>query len=236
MNRRYQSKSRSSNWIKPVKKYFQYFGPNFSKKAFNSRVGMVSKLAKSVSNIKSVLNVEYKHFDKTTILSPDTAGLVYHLTNIPEGDDYNQRNGRSIKSQSLYIRGEVAINTTIATNNSFPYYYRLIFLIDNECKGVAPTVADVLQAVDWNSPLNIDNGKQFTILYDEVHNLDPSNQRSHAMKFYKKIGHHIRYQGVGSSITDSRQGQLFVLALSNEPNPSYLPTFNFYSRIRYIDN
>lgn len=226
-----------------MRRYRKRYGRKKMKKSkgWGSTMKTVGQVAKTAFNIAkgvaSVVNVEYKYFDKTTTLSPDTNGLVYHISNIPAGDDANQRNGRSIKVKSLYLRGQFAINPNyVTTSPVYPSYMRLLLIKDNENNGAVPAVSDILEAVDWNSPLKINNGSQFTVMKDKLISLDPNDQRSKIFKYFKKHSDHIKYKSTGSAITDSRNGQYFVMVLSNETSATQLPYFKFYSRIRFIDN
>lgn len=207
---------------------------------FVSGVGKVAKVATTAlsiaSKVAAVINTEYKHFDKQTTLSPNTVGLVHHLTNIPEGNDDNERNGRSIRLKNIYLRGEIAMSTATPQNSAVSQYFRYILLIDKECKGVAPTPSDILETVHWNSPLKMNNDYQWMVLKDKLYTLDNAKGRSKAVKIFKKIDAHIKYQGTGATIGDARNNQIFLMVISNESNPDVLPYFNFYSRVRYVDN
>lgn len=221
-------------------------GGNYKKRGsttfgrFMSGAGKVAKIASTALSIAkgvaAVVNTEYKHFDKTTSLSPNTSGLVYHLTNIPQGDDDNQRNGRSIRTKSLYIRGEFKMSNSTPITSYVSNYYRLLLVMDRENKGTLPTVSDILETTSWNSPLKMDNSRQWVVLKDKLITLDNAKGRSKVFKYFKPLDTHIKYQGTGAAQADSRNNQLFLVAISNESNPDVLPIFEFYSRLRYIDN
>lgn len=181
---------------------------------------------KAIKGIKSMLNVEYKVCDTTANTTPNTTGFITSLSNIQEGADYSNRNGLVVKASSVYLKATLFQNT--AANATA---IRTMLIIDNDNTGSTPAVTDVLEASNVISPLNHTNGKRFKVIHDKVICVNNNGEEEKFLKVYKKLYHHIRYS---NTTTGTREGQLYLLVVSDAT--INLPAFNYYSRLRYIDN
>lgn len=198
----------------------------------SSNVPTMAKYAwKGVKMIRELINVEKKFFDVTTTAMYNTTWLIYNLSNIPEGDDYNQRQGNSILAQSIFLRSKVTWNPAATGGQSV----RMILLVDNDQRGVDPTAAELLEAPSTNitSPLLHTVSKRFNVLMDKVITLTPVDSTRN-FKIYKKYNRHIKYQATSGADSACYEGNLYLFISSDQT--ASLPSVEWYHRLRYTDN
>ena len=163
------------------------------------------KVAKSVRSIRGLINVEKKFKDTQTTGTVDYGGTIYHLTSITQGDQIDQRNGNSILLKSLFIRGQVRMDTTGSAQSSTVRI--ILFQDNNDNNAVAPTVAQVLQTVGSvyapYSPLNVNNYDRFRVLCTQMLTLNNTGANTLPIKMYKKLNTHCRWQGSTASANRS---------------------------------
>lgn len=83
------------------------------------------QLAKDVSMLKSLVNVEFKNVERASTTNPSSSGYMTLLNGIAEGDDIDQCNGRSILIKSCYVKHSMKCNSTASTS-----YVRCILFWD----------------------------------------------------------------------------------------------------------
>lgn len=181
--------------------------------------------------IKKLINVESKFCDTTLgVTAVTTTGAVTQLSAISEGSDYNNRDGLSVKAQSIYIRGMTSVSSSATDANE---NIRLILFIDKESVG-APALGDLLEnAGNYLSPLNHTNGKRFQVLCDKVITLQSNGSNSKPFKIYMPMRHHLKWY---NTTTGTKQGHVYLAYVSDGNTAATEPTLEFYSRLRYIDN
>ena len=192
-----------------------------------SKWGGYAKKALKVANfVKGLVNAEYKMLDTSAATTPTATGYVAALSTILEGADYNNRNGLSIKAASLFLKATIFQNP--AANASA---VRCLICIDSDNTGTAPVVSDILETSSVISPLNHTNGKRFKILTDRTYCVNNNGEQERFIKKYIKLRHHIKYS---NTTTGTRSGQLYMLVISDTLTNN--PSFNYYTRLRYLDN
>lgn len=199
----------------------KYGGRSIARKALNM-----------ARRVKSMVNVEYKLKDVTASTTTSSAGAVVHLSPIAPGTDANERDGISVKATKLFVRGDISMNASAATSAM-----RIILFIDKQFNGALPTVAQILATASVVSPLNITttSADRFKILSDKVFTLSNNGTQSRIVKMYKRLSNHIRFDTSGTSPpTGCLDGQICMLHISNEA--TNVPSFVYYSRLRYVDN
>lgn len=200
-------------------------------------IGTAYAAYRMAKRIKRTLNPEQKFLDKNfsdNTIPASVTGLV--LTDMGQGITANTRNGISIRSASLFINFKIfrSINSTRLYDN-----IRVIIFIDtNQDENAAyPSTSDVLtnttNTTVINSPLNTRKAGRFTILYDKVFSLTELRPIVN-MKVFKRVGHHVRFQGSGTAPTDLRQGHIYIMYMSDatENSPGQLTQ----TRYRFYDN
>lgn len=192
---------------------------------------MAGKALKGVRAIRKLINVEKKFLDTTqSATTVGTAATIAPLTYIAEGDDYNSRDGHSILTQGMLFRMRMTANATSVVN-----FLRVMVFIDKEMNGVAPVVADILEApTDYLSPLQHDSGRRFSILYDRIHALDYNGHGTAAVNKWFRINHHVKYTGTTAAAASSKEGQVYLLLLSD--NNTNQVGISWYNRLRFTDN
>lgn len=177
-------------------------------------------------------NVEKKTHDISNAGTISSTGAVYSLCDIAQGDDYNQRNGRSVKFISIESKETYTINAAATTT-----FVRKIIFADNDLQdsGTLAAVTDVLKTAAVNSMRNPDpiKMKRFKIYSDKVYSLDSSaSSASLYKKSYSKLQHHLKYSGVTAA--DAGQGCLCMLLISDQV--TNVPSLDIAHRLRYVDN
>lgn len=187
------------------------------------------KIAKTVA---ALVNVEKKYLDAAGAI-PNTiftsTGAIYLLSPLAEGSDYNQRNGNSVKFASWKMRLTVGIGT--ANGN-----IRIIIFRDNENRGATPLISELLETSLVYSPLNHTTGKRFTVLRDIFCPLNTANVPNKSWDIYSKMNHHAKYAGAGGTTAECREGNIYIMFLSEYPSGVSAPAAYYYSRLRFIDN
>jgi hypothetical protein len=161
-----------------------------------------------------------------------TTGNVRNLCLIPEGSDYNERTGRSIKLKSIAIKAQLKVNATAELNTIRVMVVRTLLNSSS-----APTVSDVLQSVDINSFRNRENNQRsFNVLYDRNITLSLDNDNEYKQfSFYKKLDSHMYFSGTAATEASSGKGAIYLMLLSDQSVNT--PTMaNCHTRITYVDN
>lgn len=201
---------------------------------------MAKQALKTASFVASLVNTEKKVIDTTiSPVSVYNAGYgITPITLVGQGDDYNQRNGRSCKISDLDIRGTVKVNTGNA-----PAVFRWLLISDNDCQGANPTMTDVLTGTVTNDEVvyafrNIAsaNPQRYTILKDKRITINPNGTTIHNIVYHKELQHHVKYLGSSSSITSAGAGSLFIVYIATGASAANGVLFEAKARARFIDN
>lgn len=183
-------------------------------------------------NVKDLINVEYKNFDNSDTTAASTTPLVFRVTGMAQGDDYNQRNGRSIKVTGFQFTNRL----TASASATVPSNVRTIVVQDNQPSATAPTFAEIYSSAgsdDLTALRNraTDRGR-FKVLYDRTVSFSPNGHESMIISKYFKINTHIRYDGAAAN--NDAKGKIFFIQLSNQSVNTVTSTKEF--RLTYIDN
>ncbi len=185
--------------------------------------------------IKASLNVEYKNHDLAFVNTAivDGVGNIVQLSNIPQGDTGESRDGSNVKITSIYIKGIFVLNPSATTSQ-----YRILLIEDKQTNQAIYATADVLTTVvnkhSIVSPLNLDNQFRFKVLYDKMFDLSITGRQSRTFKIYKKVNRRLRFDGSVPDITDLRSSSYSLLLIGSEATNA--PTCLFESRLRFVDN
>lgn len=196
--------------------------------------GLITNVAKAVA---SVWNVEDKYIAYSSSSATDYNGAVGQLTAVAQGDDYNVRNGRSIKCISAYFAFTIRAHASSVTGN----IARILVVRDHAMSGTSPTPSDILgssvgSTLGVLSPIVVNNEQRFEVLTDQRVDVSKYGQdgdvRTGAVAMPLKA--HTLYLGTGATAADCGLGTIHFLVISDvAANP---PTTEFYSRIRFVDN
>lgn len=196
---------------------------------------LARKAMSGVKFLKSLINVEKKVWDVTANAQNATSGTsnCVWLSGITTGTGYNQRTGMVVKGSSLYF----SLKIQMGASETQSRVRAILFRNKGLNQGATPTTADILQNATFaDSPLNVDNVGDFEILGNHLFILDTVGAgkiRTH--KFSVKLNSHIRWDVSGDLITDTEAGHIF-LAIVGDSYTTNPPIYDFYSRLRFIDN
>lgn len=212
--------------------------PRRRRAARSSGTSYASTAARALSlamRVASMVNAEKNFYDASTSLPPTTTPTIQPLQLIPEGDDTQMRNGRSIKLAGITFKSHWYTGSTTSPN-----IIRLIFFRDNFQHGLAPVASDILVApitVDSFRNINTANPGRYTILMDREVKLNPvgSSSPSAVVNHYFDIKSHVRYTGTTGTAAVLGQGQIYVMYFCDNLSGGG-PSCALNFRTRYYDN
>lgn len=199
---------------------------------------MAKRTASGLNEIRKLINVEHKYIDVDSSTFSTRTGAVQYISPCAQGDDITQRDGDSIKVQSIRLSGVVYRDTLSAQVSDT---VRVLVVRDLQNAGASPAVTDVLQTVGtaysafttYDFLNGIDLNKRFSIVYDTIVYLDlyhPTGQ----FGFTSNHDCHVIYRGTGSTAASAGNGSYFLVTVSsNTVNP---PVLDYNSFIRFTDN
>jgi len=183
---------------------------------------------------RNMINCEKKYRDVAVNSNPTSVATLSVLLNgLAEGDDTQNRNGRSVLADSLHLRwtsklGNAATNTML----------KFVIVCDKKPDITAPTSwSQVYGANEINGQIDKQNeGSRFVILKQHMVRLNDGTGRSASGDIYLSLkGIHVKYDGTASTtISDLESNAIYIIAISDEPTNA--PIFNFVSRFSFYDN
>lgn len=219
VNRRYAKKNKYRRPRKPK-----------STKSMLPYVKYIPGLLKTVGTIASLVNSEANFHDVTNsnvVVAP--TGSVIPLSQTSQGDDYNNRTGRSILGKDIFARYLIKRSDADAS-------VRVIIFVDKDQQGTDPTPGDVLQSATMLSPLNKNYaGSRFVILEERCYSLSAGGMTEVCDKIYIPYSNHIKYKGTQANENDQASGNVFMLVIGSALVGS-APTIDYYNRIQFYDN
>lgn len=194
--------------------------------------GPVGKIAKTVGGIIQMINPEVKYNDNTSslIAVPNTGVAVANYTTMAQGLGDQARNGNTIKGKTisgkLYLQKNIGVQTT---------GMRLLWILDRECDGTIPPLSQILDNVDIVSGLNKDYSKRYVLLKDKLLTLNDGGGQTKFYKFYFPTDFHVHFDGPSAAITDAKENQVFLFALSDQ-GLATAPLLTHFGRFNFYDN
>lgn len=193
-----------------------------------------SKALKMVSTLKTLVNVERKHFDdQTTATVQSETPILHPLAIVLQNATGTGRNGDQIKTLGSRLSYLIKISASAASTQ-----FRVLLIQDKQCNGALPAAGDVLEDVTVTdamvSPINLDNKYRFRILHDKVHQLSISGNQSVYVRRQIKHMFKVRYDATAGAITDLTSNNLFLMLISSETTNT--PVITFHHRLRFVDN
>lgn len=111
---------------------------------------------------------------------------------------------------------------------------RMVIFIDRQSNGITPLVGEVLDTVSYLSPLSSLYGKRFKVICDEMISLGNGSSTNEVIKCYRKLRHHMEFQGTSANAASISSGSIYMLLISNDgTNP---PSVDYNWKLRFIDN
>lgn len=184
----------------------------------------------AVKYMKTLINSERKLYTlQVTPASQTFNGSVVHLTNIAQGDQTSQRDGRSILINYLQLRGLF----TKGTGNDV---LRYMVVRDKYQSGSAPAVDQVLQTVGTSlapfAPLDASFAGRFEILDTGMVTFSP-DMPTFVYKKFIKLNKHCKWQTTADG-GGTMAGHIYFISISNVATNSC--SVEFVSRVGFRDN
>jgi len=194
--------------------------------------GPVGKIAKTVGGIIQMINPEKKYVDNTSSLIsvPNTGVAVATYTTMAQGLGDQARNGNTIKGVSISGKMYLQKNINVQTTG-----IRLMWVLDKECDGSIPSLSQILDNVDIVSGVNRDYSKRFVLLKDKMLTLNDGGGQTKFQKFFFPTDFHVHYDGSSAAITDAKENQVFLFAVSDQTS-DYAPLLTHFGRFNFYDN
>ncbi len=195
-------------------------------------MGDAAKALVIARKVKSLINVEIKNFDVgQTSVDLSITPLIQQLSNIPQGDTTNTRDGSQCKALFLEL------NYMILFAGSTDAVARCLVVLDKQTNqaiyGIADLLADSTGTDNIISPFNLDNKHRFRVLYDSQHYLSLSKP---AVFVERKINLNVllRYDASTPSIADLTQNSISFIQMTNQSGT--FPVITSRHRLRFVDN
>lgn len=143
-------------------------------------------------------------------------GPVSTLNAITRGDNNDERDGDSVKCMSVRVNG------FIDNSNAGRAIVRIMLVLDKQPNGSVAAVTDIFKAPVSTGPINMDNKKRFSIIYDRNYYLEGYNatapaRSSQLFQFYKKLGKNgvsSRYYDTAGTVSSNAIYLIYVTNLA----------------------
>jgi len=146
------------------------------------------------------------------------------------GDDFDNRDGRSIRIKSVQIALTVFFNAS-ATQTAT----RMMVVIDKQPNETLLVIGDLITATNSHAMRNLDQRKRFVILWDRVVTQGDQENAPRHIEFYKKLDMITVYDDSNAgTIADIETNALYLILFSTEATNT--PTVGRTTRVRFIDN
>lgn len=199
----------------------------------NSRA--IVKTIRTVGRLAKMVNAERNFFDLNVSMTPTTTPVITPLELIPQGDDTQMREGRSIKLDGVYMRSHF-YSAAAATTGCMVRY---IIFRDNYQAGVAPVLGDILTGalIDAFRNINTANPGRYTILLDRIIKLSTAGSSPTMAVVNRRFNlhSHIRFLGTSASVANMGAGQIYLMYFADN-NATNAVTGSAVFRTRYYDN
>lgn len=172
-------------------------------------------------------DVEFNMFQVgPTSYTPASAGTIFPLSEIPQGDGIAQRLGRMIQLRSIRLK--------LYNTDSQAEFIRYILFFDMEQDGSDPTVLEVLNTASYMSFKNFNERKRFNVIVDNTLSTEDWNNNHSYIEYYRRFNRKIQYLGGGAGVeTDNGPGSLYLLVISQANGTVDSAYYN--AQIRYTD-
>jgi len=194
----------------------------------NKALRVASTALTVARGVKMLVNTEFKFHDVASVTDVTSTAQVIDLCEIIQGTNNDEREGKSIRLKSFFLRGSARAHSS-ATASAL----RVMLVKDLRNNGTVPAITDILQSESFVSPINLaDDIGRWRVLMDRTYNMSVQGPTRVSLLKYIKLNHHVFYSG--SSATSNNGGSIFLVLISNESTNGV--NININTRLRYIDN
>lgn len=189
-----------------------------------------SQLVSDVKYLMSVINVEDKYVDISGSGAATNAWQFVILNTMVQGTTPNTRIGQSIKWVGVEFRFSAVLNAA----NTLPQLFRLILFVDHQPNAANATITDVYPT-GIITPRNVGYLERFTVLYEKVFALSPSNNGACVFDYISKHAFHTFFNLTnGGTIADiTKNAYYYAYQTDAAANGA---TFSYNSRFVFVDN
>lgn len=173
-------------------------------------------------------------------LTPANGSTGAAFLAMPQGTASNRRVGQEIYLWSLEVRGYSWIQNEPVTDNASDIF-RIVWVLDTQANGAAPSVTDILESATILSPFNdFTVPNRFSVFYDKmfIHNVEAAftwrdfdNNNTHHNNYRKfrdiSFCHDfpspikIQYKGNAGTVVDMASNNLVILVIGLNANIVY---------------
>jgi len=156
------------------------------------------------------------------------------LNPLSQGASPDTRVGRKVNYTSMEFKWSATLDPTSVGGSPI----RSVVVYDKQANGAIPGPTDVFETDDFTSPLNLGNSERFVVLMDLITEpLSVNNNFSVAGKEYRTLNlDQIFNLNNNGDITDITSGSITCWVSQTGSITVGQPTFQIYSRLRFIDN
>lgn len=180
--------------------------------------------------LKELVNVEKKFIDSATSGTITTTPVVTLLTGVAQGNDYNNRNGDSIKLHGLSIKYYDAKSSAAAES----IFGRLLIVLDKDSRQATPAYTDVMTSVSPAAHTNVDGHDRFVILADHMFTESEEERRAQVWEKYIPLDIHAKYNSTGDTVTSCAQNHIYAMFVTDQPTNGSAFVLNW--RVSFYDN
>jgi len=175
--------------------------------------------------LKTAFEEEQNNYSTNSALNAiSTSGTVFDLGQIPEGTMAYGRIGTRV----VLCEVEVRLNLVIADTTNF---IRIICFLDRRCNGTAPTAAEILETVTYDSSRLFINKDRFKILRDKTYALSQNGNEALSDVWRFNMAEVVRFKADATGL--AAENQPFLFAISDSGVVSH-PTLSFGSNLVYL--
>lgn len=198
-----------------------------------AKMGAKKTVKKEIKQIKSrirELKPELKYCNTTYGTSFATAGIVYSMVDIAQGDDTQTRSGNRVRAKLLEFNAVF----TYSLAHTIPVNCRLIIFKDKEPNGVLPTTASMLSIA--GEPISLRNGiywpSKYTKVADRIVVLSADKQ-TQTIRIVKRLNTPIAFNGAGGTYSAIVNNGYYVYLMTDAV--ANYPAYLYSARVRFTD-
>lgn len=198
--------------------------------------GAIGSVARTVAGMTRLINSEVKYLDVASSTTVTDVGATYLvlLNGLAQGDDYNNRSGRSVLMKSLTMKWQI--------NNGTPASAQTVhfaIVMDKKPDSAVTNSHDAVYGASSTIVSQIDKateGDRFVILRTMSVIVDSGTGLSKTGTVHIDLsGIHQLFDGTANTYASIEKNAIAVVAVSNQATSGY-PALVFSSRYRFYDN
>jgi len=198
-------------------------------------IGPIAQIAQSAVQLASFINSE-KKFKDTDLAGTlnNTPSYALALNGLAEGDDVNQRNGRSVLDKAIQIKSQIQLNLSNGAVNRIG----MAVILDKKPEVAGATVpvwTTVFSSGDPTALISQASSDRFVILKRWVMGMEQTTTVVRNLDYYQTLtGIHTKYDGTTAGYDSIDQNAIILMGTSDQGTDP--PTIVGTARYTYYDN